>query len=76
MRFDGSRVRRELSKSAPVFVRRGPNRGLNRELVLLLMRSGGVYVCLCFGKVRFLEFGRSLKVGHVSSVGMPTNSNI
>jgi hypothetical protein len=37
---------------------------------------GGKYVCLFFGKLRFLELGRSWNVGHVSSVGIPTNSNI
>jgi hypothetical protein len=59
-----------------VFVRRGPKRALNREDVLMLDGLESKYVCLCFGKVKFFEFGRSLNAGHESSVGMPTNSNI
>lgn len=76
IRLAGSRVRRELSKSAPELVRRGPIRARNNDPVLLSDVNLRVYVCRFCGKLRSLEFGRSLNAGQVSSVGIPTNSKI
>ena len=48
MRFEGSSVRRELSRSAPLFVRRGPSRARSKEPVLKLEcpgRGKGTFVC-------------------------------
>lgn len=66
IRFDGSRLRSELRRSTPVPVRREPSRAWSKE----------PFVLLVLGKFRFFALGRSLNDGHVSSVGIPTNSNI
>src|SRR5271156_3160196 len=55
MRFAGSSVRRELNRSAPLLVRRGPSRARSKEPVLKLEcpGQGRGYVCLFLGKFRF-----------------------
>jgi hypothetical protein len=47
IRFDGSRVRSELSKSFPELVRRAPSRARSSDPVLLVSRSQGNNTSVC-----------------------------
>jgi hypothetical protein len=64
-RLAGFRLRREVRREVPAFVRRGN-----------LARMTAPVVWEVVGRRRERAFGRRLKLGQVASVGIPHNSKI